>query len=222
MTGDEFAAAIVARLESARGIMVRERSGVEAPTAAEAAARRARLAETLGEPLTPPMAARVAYPHRLQLYWQLDQPGARQGAAGEIGFSDVATAILERDLSFLDYAAHPELEYLDTYRILDDHPHMGDGVTTVIALNAAFTDVELFLFADQGLRRLALTFEEYARCLTLTLGYANWQYLFCTDLPARMRAHVRGPYTRRLVRDLERIWPDHGPGELLALARRTG
>jgi hypothetical protein len=221
MTSDEFAAAITIRLEAAHGMAVRARSGIEATSAEEAAERGAGLAEYLGQPLSPQMAARVAYPRRLQLYWQYDPPGERTGATGEIGMSDIATTLLERDFSFLDYSAHPELEYLDTYRILDDHPHMGDGVMTVVSLDATFTDVELFLFAEQALHRLALTFEEYARCLTLTLGYANWQFLFCPDLPPRMRKHVHGPYARRLARDLERIWPGQDHGELFALVQRV-
>ena len=109
-------------------------------------------------------------------------------------------------------------------RVLDDRPTGGDGVMTLLALDDAFTDVELFLLPE-GLSsrpyRLALSYEEYLRCALTVLGYSHWQLPFCVGLPERMHDWAHGRFVRKLEADLARVLPEVDLTEFLALSGRV-
>ena len=221
LTAKQFIDAIKRRLKTARGIDVRYREGLEPFPTAERDEMAALLKSYLGQPLTAEMRRRLSFPRHLKLYWEYTAAGEANLFNGEISLNNVGVALLEKDFSFMDYGANPELTYLDIYRILEDHPYMGDGYLTVLGLNDAFTDVELFALEKLKPLRLRLNFEEYHRCVAWTLGYGHWQYLFIEGLPPSMSEYMQKTYRPKLIRDLGTLWPDDDLSEFLALVDRA-
>ena len=91
---------------------------------------------------------------------------------------------------------------------------------TVFGLNDDFTDIELFYLSEYKLYRLKLSYEEYLECLTTTLGYTNWQFLFCRELKPAMSRYMQKTYKPKLVRDLNTVWPGIDLEQFFALAER--
>jgi hypothetical protein len=207
MDAHDFVSTIEARLKAARGLDLRYCEGLAVTADTEVQALAEKLTAYLGEPPTEAMRRRLAMPRHFKLYWEA-AIGKPPGANGEVSLYNVADALIEQDFSSLNYAENPDLAFLDTYRILDDHPYIGDGNLAVIGLNDAFTDVNLFHMSEYKLYPLALSFDEYVDCVATTLGYTHWQFLFCKGLPATRRRHARGPYRKKLRADLQRLWPE--------------
>jgi hypothetical protein len=222
LTAKQFTDAVARRLKAAAKIDVRYNEGLRPVPAAERDELAARLAAYLGPSLSADMKRRLSFPRHFKLYWEY--PAAKEADIfnGEVSLYNLADALMEKDFSFLNYAENPELAFLDTYRILDDHPYVGDGNMTLVALNDAFTDVDLHYMSEYKPRKLRLNFEEYHRCLAMTLGYTNWQFLFCEGLDPSTSEYMRKTYRPKLIRDLRTLWPDDDLGEFLALVDRAG
>lgn len=220
-TAKQFIDAVKRRLKTARDIDVRYCEGLEQLPKAERDEMAALLKSYLGQPLTAEMRRRLSFPRQLKLYWEYTAAGEANLFNGEVSLNNVGVALLEKDMTFLDYGANPELAALDIYRVLEDHPYMGDGYLTVLGLNDAFTDVELFALEKLKPLRLRLSLEEYQQCVAWTLGYGHWQYLFIEGLPRSMSEYMQKTYRPKLIKDLRTLWPDDDLGEFLALVDRA-
>src|SRR5438105_4071678 len=135
LTAKTFTSAIARRLKEAKQLDVRNRNGLEPLSARESDELAARFAAHLGRPLSSVMQQRMSYPRLLELYWEHNAAKEKNSFNGEISLYNIADAVMRKDFSFLNYAENPDLEFLDVYRILDEHPHIGDGNMTVFGLN---------------------------------------------------------------------------------------
>jgi tetratricopeptide (TPR) repeat protein len=180
-----------------------------------------RLTRYLGVPLSEALLQRLQYPETVRVYWQYESPDGSHVFSGEICLHNIAVSLLEKDFSFVNYAEHPELEFLDTYRVFDEHPSIGDGNRVLLALNEALTDVELFVLSEWKLHKLDLSFEEYIQCLAVTMGYASWPFFFCQDLRPSMHEHFETTGKKELIRDLRTIWPGLDLSGFLKLVQRS-
>jgi hypothetical protein len=224
LTPRQFAMAIPRRLREARDIEVVKREGWWHLGTSSRDVFARRLKRHLGRPLSPVMLKRLTYPTNGRLYWQyprgdVDLPHS-ECFSGEICLYNLGLSLVEKDFSHIDFKESPDLEFLEPCRILDEHPSIGDGQMTLVRLNDEGTDVELFFLSRWTLYPLALSFEEYHWCQTVTLGYANWPLLFCPDLPASDRRSMRTSFRTEMARNLNKIWPGTDLGELFALADR--
>lgn len=222
LTAKQFTDALARRLKTARKIDVRQSEGLKPLPAAERDALAATLKAYLGTKPSAEMLRRLSYPRYLQLYWQYAAEKESDIFNGEISLNNIGVALLEKDFSFVDYGKHPELTVLDTYRVLDDHPHIGDGNMAAVTLNEEFTDVDLHYLEMFKPYRLKLTLEEYHQCLTVTLGYTHWQFLFCEGLDASSHDYMQTTYRAKLTKDLRTLWPDDDLKEFFALVDRAG
>lgn len=225
VTPRQVTAAVIKRLREARDIEIIQREGWAALAPAERDTLARQLKRHLGQPLAPTMLQRLSYPVNARLYWRyphgdVDLP-RDEGFAGEVCLYNLAESLTKKDFSHIDYKKSPDLKFLEEYRILDEHPNLGDGQMTLVRLNDAATDVELFHLSGWKLYRLRLTFEEYHWCQAVTLGYANWQLMFCDGLRPRVREDMQTTFRERLASDLNKVWPGTDLGELFALADRA-
>ena len=108
---------------------------------------------------------------------------------------------------------------MDSYSFLDDHPHTGDGNMTLIGLNEEFADVNLFYLSKYELYELSISFEQYLWCLTQTMGYIDWQFLFCNDLNSEMRNYMQNIYEPKFKKDFQTLWPQIDLEQFFALVR---
>jgi hypothetical protein len=226
ITAGQFTAAVVRRLKAAHEIEVVRRAGLTPLTTSGRDVFARQLKRYLGVPLSPVMLRRLSYPANAQLYWHYPRADVEadraEGFAGEFCIYNLAAALTKKDFSFIDFEESPDLEFLAPYRILDEHPQVGDGRMTLVRPNADSTDVELYFLNEWKLHRLGLSFEEYHWCQTVTLGYANWQLLFCADLRPAAREAVRTTFRERIRKDLNKVWPGDDLGEFFALVDRAG
>ncbi|MFL6256308.1 MAG: hypothetical protein ACJ74T_14985 [Pyrinomonadaceae bacterium] len=222
LTGKQFVDAVARRLKTASKIEVRYKEGLDPVPVAERDKLAARLAAYLGPALSKEMLRRLSFPRHFKLYWEYPAADEPDIFNGEVSLYNLADSLMEKDFSFLNYAEKPELAFLDTYRILDEHPYIGDGNMTVIALNDDFTDVGLHYLSEYKLYKLKLSFEEYHQCLAATLGYTHWQFLFCEGLDASTHEHMQTTYRAKLSKDLRMLWPGEDLGEFFALVDRAG
>lgn len=221
MKADQLIATIDRRLKAAgQKIRVEVRDGL-APTPKRQQERLAqRLRRYLGVPLSEALLQRLQYPQKLRVHWQYESPDGSRVFSGEICLHNIAAAILENELS-LNYAENPDLEFLDRYRVLDEHPSIGDGNMTLIALNETLTDLELFVLSEWKLHKLDLSFEEYLQCLPVTMGHAGWPFFFCQDLRPSMHAYFETTGKKEFIRNLQTIWPGLDLSGFLKLVKRS-
>jgi hypothetical protein len=172
------------------------------------------------------MLARLAYPPQAHVHWRYPPSDVDADRAeifvGELCMHNLAAALTKKELSFVNIEESPGLDSLAPYRILDEHPLIGDARMTLVRLNDDSTDVELYFLRDWQPHRLALTFEEYAWCQTFMLGYANWQNLFCDDASLAAGRIVRKDLAEKIRSDLNKVWPGEDLSEFFTLATRAG
>jgi hypothetical protein len=226
LTGKQFTDAVARRLRAAQGIEVVRREGLAplAPARRDVFARK--LKRLLGQPLSPAMLRRLSYPTHVKLFWRyppgdVDLPRG-EGFGGEIYLYNLGLALTEKDFSHIDFGESPELKFLEAYRILDEHPSIGDGRLTLVRVNDEATDVELSYLVEWKPHRLRLTFEEYHWCQSVMLGYADWQLLFSDDLEPSLRKATKTTFRKRIASDLKKVWADADLGEFFDLADREG
>jgi hypothetical protein len=220
LTAKRFTDAIAKRLKMARQIDIRYCEGLTPTPEAEQEKLAALLKAYLGPPPSEKMRRRLSFPRHVKLYWEYEV--GKDLFTGEISLNNLGVALLEKDFSsIINYAEQPELAFLDVYRILEDRPYGGDGYMTLIGLNDAFTDVDLYYFYRGKPHRLRLSFEDYLRCLMVTLGYSHWQFLFCEGLDPQMRDHMQNTYRPKLVKDINTIWPGTDLSGFFALVDRA-
>lgn len=222
MKPDQLIATIDRRLKAAgQKIRVELREGFAPTPKHQRDPLAQRLRRYLGVPLGEALLQRLQYPQRLSVYWQYESPDGSRVFSGEICLHNVAVSLLEKELSSVNYVENPDLEFLDTYRVFDEHPRIGDGNMTLIAMNEALTDVELFVLSEWKLHKLELSFEEYLQCLAVTMGYAGWPFFFCQDLRPSMHEFFETTGKKELIQDLRTIWPGLDLSGFLKLVKRS-
>jgi len=179
-----------------------------------------RLRRYLGVPISQSLLQRLQYPQKLRVHWQYESPDESHVFSGEICLHNLAVSLLENELP-LNYVESPDLEFLDRYRVFDDHPCFGDDNLTLIALNETLTDIELFVLSEWKLHKLDLSFEEYLQCLPMTMGHANWPFFFCQDLRPSMHEYFETTGKKELIRNLQTIWPGLDLRGFLKLVKRS-
>jgi tetratricopeptide (TPR) repeat protein len=222
MKADQLIATIDQRLKAAgQKIRVEVRGGFTPTPKRQQEWLAQRLRRYLGMPVSEALLQRLQYPQKLRVHWRYESPDESHVFSGEICLHNIAVSLLENELSFVNYAENPDLEFLDRYRVFDDHPSIGDGNMTLIALNETFTDIELFVLSEWKLHKLDLSFEEYLQCLPVTMGHAGWPFFFCQDLRPSVHEFFETTGKKELIRNLQTIWPGLDLSGFLRLVKRS-
>lgn len=222
MKADQLIATIDQRLKAAgQKIQVEVRDGLTPTPKRQQEWLAQRLKRYLGIPVSGALLQRLQSPQKLRVHWKYESPDGSHLFSGEICLHNIGVSLLENELSFVNGVENPDLEFLDRYRVFDEHPSIGDGNMTLIALNETFTDIELFVLSEWKLHKLDLSFEEYLQCLPVTMGLAGWPFFFCQDLRPSMHEFLTTTGKKELIRDLQTIWPGLDLSGFLKLVKRS-
>jgi len=117
-------------------------------------------------------------PERVSLYWGYNN-GDEEINGGEFNCTNALVALVNNQPRDMSYVLTEE--QIHQFRIIDTHPHTGDGTIVFIELdpNLKFIELPLYFMNGNGrLSRMEMNYFEYLDKLLVIKSYYNWHLLY--------------------------------------------